>query len=154
MAGPLVGGVGLPVLLSRALVEYTRDVEREGVGVRPAPSLPLWANLLHHVGQHDLDLRDIPRLSRLSRRAVRSGVHGLERQRWISVHEPEAPGAPRIVRATPEGERVRDAWRAVVDVVEEHWRAGLVGRLDTLHHCLAGLVAQFDLELPHYPTGY
>ena len=145
----------LSVLLSRALIEYARDFDRVGADLSPAPSLPLWANVLRVLDTTGTDIRDVPRLARLSRRAVRSNIGGLERTGWAVQQGSATAGGGKVVRLTPQGAAVRAAWRGLPNLVDLRWRDRFGDdRLRILRTCLEGLVVQLDLELPHYPTGY
>ena len=57
----------LNVLLSHALLDLTRRSERAG-----AEEIVLWSNLLRVVGDDGVERKELPRLVRLSKRAVRT----------------------------------------------------------------------------------
>jgi hypothetical protein len=60
-----------PSLLWTALGDLERAYIDEGAGIGPMPSLDQWANLLRAIGSGGTNLRELPAMVRLSKRAVR-----------------------------------------------------------------------------------
>jgi hypothetical protein len=153
--------VALAGLLSRALIDQARAFARAGpaggeVRTGGVPNLVLWSNFLRLFDDdRPVSRRDLPRLARLSTRAMKSIVVRLDWIGWVTV-EPD-PGRPRywVVRLAGPGRTVRDAWRPLAAEADARGRERLGDeRVRRLRAALERLVGRFDLELPHYPTGY
>ncbi len=132
--GHRVPGTGLPTLLSRALMSFRAEFERES-----AVSLPVSANTLRVLSADGVALGDVPRLAGVSREAVSLSVGRLERR--LAVTGPDPAGGRGSTSASPRaasrprtrttaGRRIGDGWRArygdgVID--------GLAGALRALY---------------------
>jgi hypothetical protein len=138
----------LPSLLARAVRDLTGTYVRAGAGSPGVPSVPLWFGLLRIVDLGGVPTKQVPALSRLSRRTIRPALRDTARAGWIDV-------SPTGVTLTAAGERTREAWLARVPEAEQAW-ATAVGpdRAEALRGATATVVARFDLELPHYPISY
>jgi DNA-binding MarR family transcriptional regulator len=161
MGGPpiisgMVLSLPLSVLLSQVLIALAWEYQQAGDGEDRVPPLPLWSNLLRFVDDESVALRDVPRLARLSKRAIRVLVASAE-ERWgfVAVEAAPALRGGRIVRLTDRGRRAREAGRSGLAVVEQRWRTAFgEARIEALRTSLEAVVRQLDLELPHYPLGY
>lgn len=127
----------LNVLLSHALLDLTRACERAGTD-----EVVLWSNLLRVVSDDGVALATLPMLTRLSRRAVKTHVDGMERGGWASVDD-------GIVGLTHVAREARDHWAVAIADAESHWPG-----TSSLRGALEALVAEQELEHPHYPCGY
>lgn len=141
----------LNALLSVAVEDLAREFERAAVDHSRVLSLEIHANLLCHFPDDGVELRDIPRLARVSKRAARRNIAIAERSGWIVLGGETGTRA----RLTAAGRSAREACEQCVDMAAAAWRERfgneLVARLGS---SLEALVGQFDLELPHHPTGY
>src|SRR5450432_2973440 len=81
------------------------------------------AHVLRLLSEKGVRLRDLPRLSGVSKEAIKMSVGFLDKRRYVSV-EPD-PGALRtkLVRLTPKGREAQDAYRRRLRVVEEEWES-------------------------------
>jgi DNA-binding MarR family transcriptional regulator len=155
--GEGIGTLDLSVLLSQALLAFTIDFERES-----EISLALSANALRVLGESGVPLRDLPRLTGVSREAIAVSVRILERREYIVVEPDPARGRSRSARLTPKGRSAQEASRRFLAVVEERWE----GRFGTeaiarLRAALQGLFDQHDGGEPRlsqglepHPTGW
>jgi len=140
----------LNALLSVALEDLRREFER-AVETPSVLSLEVYANLLCHVPDDGVDRREIPRLARVSKRAAHRNVAIAERRGWIVLGGENGKRA----RLTAAGRRAREACERCVVVAEARWREHLGDEIFArLRSSLEALVGQFDLELPHHPSGY
>jgi methyltransferase (TIGR00027 family) len=133
--GP-AGALTLNALLSRVLLAYAVDFERES-----DLSLAISANLLCPLTPEGLRLRDLPPLSGVSKEAIAMAL-GVMEARKLAVTVPDPAGRRgKIARLTPQGSAVQDTYRAAI----ERDRAG------DLHEVLAEL----PLAVPEpYPDGW
>jgi DNA-binding MarR family transcriptional regulator len=170
---PSPGGADLDLsaLLSRVLLAFTLQFEQES-----RVSLSISANTLRVLNQQGVRLRDLPRLTGVSKEANAMAV-GFLKRRDCAVLEPD-PTANRgqVVRLTPKGVRAREKYRRILVGTEGRWRErfgddaiselrapleGLVGGPDDPHPPLRrGLQPYPDgwraavrepETLPHYP---
>ena len=115
----------------------------------------LWSNFFRLFVDTDAQtMRELPALARISRRAMRVLVGGLEKEGALVV-EPSGPKAAKVARLTPHGRWAHDAWAPIPDEVERRWveRFGKE-RVSELRSSLEMLVAQLDFEHPHFPLNY
>jgi DNA-binding MarR family transcriptional regulator len=134
--GHRVPGTGLPTLLSRALMSFRAEFERDS-----ALSLPVSANTLRVLTADGVALADVPRLAGLSREAVSLSV-GLLEKGGLAVSGPDpAGGRGKYVSLTPRGERAQAAYHRRAAGIVDGWRArsgdgvidGLTGALRALY---------------------
>jgi hypothetical protein len=141
----------LNVLLSDALRDLGGQFEFAAAGYSEVLSLEIHANLLRHLPDAGSDVRDVPRLARVSKRAARSNIVIAVRRGWLVLGDETGKHA----QLTAAGRSARETCEECVVLAEESWRERfgheVVARLRS---SLEALVAQFDLELPHHPTGY
>ncbi len=137
----------LNALLSVALEDLGRQFELAAAGY----SLEMHANLLRHISDDGVDVRDTPALARVSKRAAHSNIVIAERRGWI-VHGGETG---KRLALTDAGRSIREGCERGVVAAETAWRERFGGDVVArLRDGLEALVGQFDLELPHYPAGY
>jgi DNA-binding MarR family transcriptional regulator len=134
--GHRVPGTGLPTLLSRALMSFRAEFERES-----ALSLPVSANTLRVLSADGVALADVPRLAGVSREAVSLSVGRLEKGGLAVTGPDPAGGRGKHVTLTPRGERAQAAYHRRADGIVDGWRArsgdgvidGLAGALRALY---------------------
>jgi hypothetical protein len=122
----------LPVLLSRSLLAFTVDFERES----PVP-LSLCANTLRVLCESPIPTADIPFLTGASPET--SGI-GWQMKPYVAL-EPN-PAAPRgkVARLTPRGLKAQHIYRELVDEIERRWHARFgKDRIRRLRKCLESL---------------
>jgi hypothetical protein len=127
-------------LVSGALADLTREVGDA--------SLPVYANLLRLIPEDGLELRRVPELARVSKRAAHWDAAIAQRNGWVTATD-------KTLQLTASGRDRRDDCADRVDAAEAAWRETFGDDLFAeLRKSLETLVAQFDLELPHHPVGY
>jgi DNA-binding MarR family transcriptional regulator len=136
----------LPALLSRALLAFALDVERE-VKI----PLAIGANTLRVLDETGVRVRDLPRLTGVAKEAVSVQVGFLERHACATVEPDPAAARGKVVRLTAKGRRAQDKTRRTVSAVEERWRARFGAEaIDALR---AALSPPFCAPEPH-PDGW
>ena len=131
-----VPGTDLPTLLSRALMSFRAEFEREA-----ALTLPVSANVLRVLSAGGVPLRDVAGRAGVSREAVSLSAGLLEREGYAVTGPDPAGGRGKVVRLTARGEEAQDAYHRVADGLADAWRArsgdgvidGLAGALRALH---------------------
>ncbi len=144
-AGPVdVAGLPLPALLSRALLSFALEYERES-----ELSLAVSANLLRVLDAEGTRLRDLPARTGISKEAVSWALGILTRAR-LAVETPD-PAASRgkVARLTPRGLDAQRVYQEFVSTVEERWqdRFGAIA-IAALRQALEALVTSPDDEPP------
>lgn len=148
----MIAAATLPSLLWTALKGLEQAYIDEGAGAGEMLSLDLWANLLRALHGAGADLRDLPRVLRLSKRAVRSRLLSAVRNGWAEALKSARGRA--TVRLTVHGFDVAARWESLQDAADE--RRAKVGfdKALKLRAALENIVGKLPLEHPHYPAGY
>jgi DNA-binding MarR family transcriptional regulator len=108
----------LPALLSKVLFAFTIEFERES-----ELSLAISANVMRILGAEGVRVRDLPRLSGVSKEAIAMALGFLEKRRYVVVEPDPAASRTKVVRLMPKGRKARDAYLHLLTVVEERWQA-------------------------------
>jgi DNA-binding MarR family transcriptional regulator len=138
----------LPALLSKVLLAFAVEFENES-----DLSLAISANVLRILTEEGVRVRDLPRLSGVSKEAI-SMAMGVLKKRRIAVVEADLAGSrAKIARLTSRGQAAQDAGHKLLAVIEERWRSRFgTENIDNLRE---------GLDLPHlfealepYPDGW
>jgi hypothetical protein len=147
--------LALPSLLSRALLMLAIDFE-----ARSRVSLAVHADLLRALREHPTPVRDLPRLTGVSKEAISMGM-GLIAKRGLAVLEPNANGrAGNAARLTAKGIASRAAHAQLLRKVEEQWAsrygADVTGALRDSLGRLAGdsFGSRLLRGIPAFPDGW
>jgi DNA-binding MarR family transcriptional regulator len=100
--GP-VADLSLVDLLSRGLLAFALEYERESNA-----SLAIGANVLRVLDDPSVRVRDLQRLSGVSREAISMALGFLEKRQLAVVEPDPAGGRGKVVRLTPSGRDARD----------------------------------------------
>jgi hypothetical protein len=150
-AAPDVAGLDLSVLLSRALLTYTLDFERGS-----AISLPVCANTLRVLGAEPTLLRDLPRLSGVSREGQNMATGFLARIGCAAIEPASSGGRGKAIRLTEKGLQAKANYRrqlAATDrAMSERFGADII---DPVRAALESIVGGPILQhLQAYPDGW
>jgi len=155
-AGSAVDDLPLPALLSRVLVAFAVEYERES-----ATSLAISADVLRVLGDGWTPVRDLPSLGGVSKEAVSMATGFLVRNGRAETGPVPAPGRGQRIRLTPAGRRARDRYGPLTAAIEDRWRArwgdALIAGLRTRLERLAGSAdpaSPLVLGLEPYPDGW
>jgi hypothetical protein len=117
------------------------------------PSLDEWANLLRVLDRGGIDRRELPGLTRLSKRALRTRVSLAVRREW--AEELSSNRDQGIVRLTRKGAGTVARLGKLQQAAENAWRVQVGSdTMTALLQALGGVVAELPLEHPHYPASY
>ena len=139
-----VAGLPLPALLSRALLSFALEYERES-----KLSLAVGANLLRGLDREGTRLRDLPPLAGISKEAVSWAMGVLVRSR-LAVAAPD-PAATRgkVARPTIAGIVAQSVYHELVGIVEQRWQERFTGgTVSALRRALETLAAATDGQPP------
>jgi hypothetical protein len=104
-----IRGLALPALLSKVLLRFANEFEKES-----QVSLAICANVLRLAGDAPVPIRDLPRMSGVSKEAIAMAVKYLDSQGYANV-------AARALALTARGEQARGKYFALVSAIEERW---------------------------------
>jgi len=149
----------LPASLSKLLLAFATEFESES-----EVSLAISANVLRLVSENGVPVKDLPRLSGVSKEAVATSVSFLEKRGYASVE----PG--RLLYLNEKGHRARQLYFSLTQDIENRWRKSFgkdaIRRLDdslepfTIERLLKGLEPPPECwraslpkpeSLPHFP---
>jgi len=147
----------LSVLLSQLLLAFTIDFERES-----ALPLAVSANALRVLTEQGARVRDLPRLTGVSKEAISVSLGFLQERGCVVVEPDPADSRVKLARLTREGEQAQGRYRWLLGVIEERWqeRFGaddirrLRGSLRGLLGQDAGQQSRFAQGLVPYPDGW
>jgi len=155
-AGSAVDDLPLPALLSRVLVTFAVEFERES-----ATSLAISADVLRVLGDGWTRVRDLPALGGVSKEAVSMASGFLVRNDRAETGPVPAPDRGQRIRLTPSGRRARDRYGPLTAAIEDRWRTrwgdALIAGLRTRLERLAGSAdpaRPLMLGLEPYPDGW
>ncbi len=108
----------LPALLSKVLLAFTLEFEAES-----DVSLAISANVIRLLGEEGLRVRDLPRLSGVSKEAIQVAVGFLDKRGYAVVEPDPAIARTKVVRLTSKGRKALEAYRQGLAAIEDRWRA-------------------------------
>jgi len=115
---PVDSPLPLATLLARTLLAFTRDFEREA-----GLSLAICANILRLADHDKIAIRDLPRLSGVSKEAIAMSVKFLEKTGHAVIEADPGGSRSKILHLTPEGRAARDRYHKLVREIELRWVA-------------------------------
>ena len=150
-------GTHLPTLLSNGLLAFTVEFERKS-----DLSLAISANILRVLTGKGVPVRDLPRLSGVSKEAIKTSIGFLEKRGYVAVKpDPSAKGS-KLVCLTPKGQASQETYRQRLGDIEESWQ-GRFGKdnirnlRESLERLIGGPTAQQSplfRGLEPYPDGW
>jgi DNA-binding MarR family transcriptional regulator len=150
---PPAVGTGAPpdlsVLLSHVLLAFTLDFERES-----ALSLPICTNALRVLTERGVPVRDLPQLTGVSKEALSMAVGVLARRSRAVTGQDPAASRGKLVRLTPGGLAAQGDYLALLDAVEQRWRARCgADEIGALRRSLVSVTSQRDRGQPRLAEG-
>ena len=114
---------GMAILLSKLLLAFAVEFERDS-----GLSLAVSANVLRLTGDEAVRVRDLPRLSRVSKEAIAMALRRAEECGLGVVQNESACSREKMFALTQEGQRAREMYRERVRKIEKCWKVTLAGR--------------------------
>jgi DNA-binding MarR family transcriptional regulator len=110
-------------------------------------SLAICANVLRVIGDEGTRVRELPRLSGVSKEAIAMALAFLEKRGYAAVKPESAGSKTKVLMLTPKGQIVCDVYRELIVAIEKRWRVRFgEGAVDTLREALEGLGAGTSAE--------
>jgi DNA-binding MarR family transcriptional regulator len=139
----------LSVLLSRVLLAFTLDFERES-----ALSLPICVNALRVLTERGVRVGDLPQLTGVPKEALSMAIGVLTRRACAVTGPDPAASRGKLVRLTPGGLAAQHDTSRLLDVVEERWRAWYgPGEIGALRRSLQSVTGQREDGRPRFSEG-
>ena len=110
------GGRDLSAPLSRVLLLFALDVEPEA-----KLSMALGANVVRVLDESGVPVRDLPRLTGISKESIAVAASFLEKRGLVEVRHDPAGGGLKGIHLTSEGTRLRGRFDAAVAATEMRW---------------------------------
>jgi DNA-binding MarR family transcriptional regulator len=132
----------LAALLSRVLLAFALDFERES-----SLSLAIGANLLRLLDEKGVLVRDLPRLSGVSKESLAVALGILGKMRLAVVGRDASGSKLKVVRLTTAGRAAQTDYHELLGKVEASWQSGYgknaIGALrDSLERVVGGSMSQ------------
>jgi DNA-binding MarR family transcriptional regulator len=111
----------LPALLSKVLLAFALEYEREA-----ELSIAIGANVLRLFpgdGAEMLRVKDIPRLSGVSKEAAAVAASFLTKRGYARIESESPTRRTKALRLTAKGQKVRDEYNRLIKAVEERWHS-------------------------------
>jgi DNA-binding MarR family transcriptional regulator len=115
---PIKTDLSLPALLSRLLLAFAIEFEREW-----PLSLAIGANILRVLDDNGIRLRDLPLLTGVSKESIAMALGILRKAGVAVIGSDPAGGRGKTVRLTPKGREAQDLCRQRIAVIETRWQA-------------------------------
>ncbi len=126
----------LPAQLAKVLLAFALEFEKES-----EVSLAISANVLRLIGEEGVRVRDLPRLSAVSKEAIATSLSFLGKRGYAMV-QTEPAGRLKVVLLTSKGRAARETYQQLVWTIEKRWHTRFgeeaVARLRDLLERLAG----------------
>ncbi len=147
----------LAALLAQVLLAFALEFERES-----ELSLAISANVLRVLARNGTLLRDLPRLSGVSKEAIGMALGILEKKRAVTIGTDAAGSRAKVVRLTAAGRKLQDACQKLISEIEARWRARFGDeKIRALRSLLERLVGSSNMNssplsvgLEPYPEGW
>jgi DNA-binding MarR family transcriptional regulator len=146
------GGSRLPLsaLLSRVLLAFAIEFERES-----DLSLAIGANLLRVLSEKGVRVRELPRLTGVSKELIKGSLGLLAKLRYLVVEPDPTAKAAKLARLTSKGCEAKHAYRERLELIEERWLARFgKGAVCNLRESLERLAGDAAARLDPHPGGW
>jgi hypothetical protein len=137
-ASPLEDGLPLPVLLSRVLLAFALDFERDS-----RTPISLCANAIRVLSDEPIPEAEIPKRTGCSDET--SGI-GWQLMPYIIVEAYPARGRGKFVRLSEAGLRTQHNYYRLADEIEENWNERFTGAIKELRESLMTLLNRSQLS--------
>jgi hypothetical protein len=107
----------LPALLSRVLIAFALDFERES-----EISLAIGANLLRILDQDGVRIRDLPLRSGVSKESLSMAMGILKKARIAVVVDAAPEVKTKVARLTAKGIEAQQAYQRLLAAIEKSWQ--------------------------------
>jgi DNA-binding MarR family transcriptional regulator len=132
-----VAEYALPMLLSKVLLAFAIRFERES-----RLSLAISANVLRLASEQATRVRDLPRLSGVSKEAIAMALKRLDEGGFAIVQGERKDSRVKALNLTARGQNARDTYSRLVWNIETRWEASFGRSIVNLRRSLECLTAE------------
>ena len=148
--------IPLSALLSRVLLAFAIDFESES-----EISLAICANLLRVLNESGVRVRDLPRLSGVSKESLNMAMGILRKWKLAAIEAEKSGSRTKVARLTPKGKVALDYYRELLSEIEKRWETRFGKKaVAALRESLEPLVGDGGAQAPllralePYPDGW
>jgi DNA-binding MarR family transcriptional regulator len=111
--------INLPLvsLLAKVLLAFAIEFEQAS-----AVSLSICANVLRPIGEKEIRVRDLPRLSGVSKEGIAMALSFLVK-RGYAIVETDLQSRAKVVLLTPKGRKALKKYASLLSEIDERWQA-------------------------------
>jgi len=140
----------LATLLARVLLAFAIDFESES-----PLSLAICANVLRVLDEKGVPVRELPRLSGVSKEAIAMATGFLGKKGLIVLEDDPMGSRAKMARLTVQGVEAEGRYRRLLAKTEERWRERFgEEKIRALREALGRLEAELFRGLEPYPEGW
>jgi DNA-binding MarR family transcriptional regulator len=134
----------LSALLSQVLLVFILDFERES-----ALSLAISANIIRLLTEEGVRISDLPRLSGVSKEAVKTSLNFLEKRGYVVIKPDPSAAKTKLICLTAKGLKAQLDYHQRVAAIEEKWQSRFgKAAIRNLRNALEPLVGKPKLGEP------
>src|SRR5258708_30849059 len=134
----------LPILLSKVLLAFAIDFETEANF-----PLALYANFLRPAHEQDIRVKDIPRLSGVSKEATAMALDRLQKQRKAEVKNESPASRFKVLAVNAKGRAKIACCVRIIDEIQTRWQERFgAGQIANLRGSLESLIQAESSERP------
>jgi DNA-binding MarR family transcriptional regulator len=111
-------GLSLPSLLSRVLLSFAIEFERES-----DVSLAISANVLRLLTDAEVPLSELPRMAAISKEASAMSLSFLVKRGYVVAKSKPGGTRGKVVLLTPKGNKAKEVYSQRVETIEQQWQA-------------------------------
>ncbi len=135
----------LPILLSRVLLSFAIEFETESDF-----SLAVYANFLRIAAEQKVRVKDIPRLSGVSKEAAAMALDRLQKQGLAEVKNESSSSRLKVLAVNAEGRKKADACPKHLFEIETRWQKFGAGHITRLRASLESIIQAESSEGPTF----
>ena len=139
----------MPALMSKLLFAFAIQFERES-----GLSLAISANVLRLASEQGTRVRDLPRLSGVSKEAIAMALKRLDASGLAIVQREQKNSRIKALGLTARGQNARDTYRRLVWDIEKHWETSFGQSVIDLRQSLEAASPALWRGLEPYPDGW
>lgn len=140
-------------LLTQTLLAFVAEYE-DKPNSKGLPSLEVCSNMLRVVPKSGISFADLEKAAVLSKRVVQVVVRHCVDLGWLTLDTLPGRRTPSIIKKTDEGHSMLLRGARRQKLIERKWSERFEATYSKLRNSLTTIVHTFDLEYPHFISGY
>ncbi len=139
----------LPILLSKMLLALAIQYESES-----RVSIAISANVLRLANDEGIRVRDLPKLSGVSREAIAMAVKRLEQRSLATVRAEAKDSRVKVIELNAQGRHARDSYHRILSDLERRWESRFGSHVANLRRSLEYLAGESAGGKPDLFVGF